>query len=70
MAKKNDIVTELQLVIKKESGKIIDKISVAPANELYNKLLRDGVIRKRGNTLRSLDDYQLTRHTVSNNKTL
>lgn len=67
MAKKRDIVAELTLVVKQEQKKIIESNSkLAAANDLYNKLLRNGTIKKRGNTLRGIDDYKLIRHSVTN----
>ncbi len=67
MTEKKDIVTELQLVIKKEQAKVAENNNkLAAANELYNKLLRQGIIKKRSNTLRSIDDYKLFRNSLGN----
>lgn len=66
MARKKDIVTELISVIKKEESKVVSEKKLSAANDLYNKLLKSGTIKKRGYTLRGIEDYRLFRNSITN----
>ena len=61
MAHKKDIASNLQKVLTKEELKYKSGVELNRANDLYNKLLRDGVIQKKGNTLRTPGEDHLFR---------
>lgn len=68
MIEQNSLVTELEDVLKKNeilNKEVAIKQDLVKANDLYNKLLHDGLIKKRGNTLRSIDDSHLYYNTIS-----
>ena len=66
MTSKKDIVTELKSVIRKEESKATADKKLSAANDFYNKLLKSGTIKKRGYTLRGIEDYQLFRNSIAN----
>ena len=61
---KEDIATELKTTITKEELKIENDKNLSAANDIFNKLVKNGTIRKRGYTLRGIEDYQLFRNTL------
>ena len=64
MPKQQNIVIELENLIKKEEKKD-DDLKLNVANELYNRLVKEGTIKKRGYTLRGIEDYKLIRHSLN-----
>ena len=56
---KNGIIALVNETIKKEQEKFAasaNSSSLLDANEYYNKLVEDGTIKKKGNTLRDIDN--------------
>lgn len=64
MPDEKDIITELLSVINAEQAKSTARKKLSAANDLYNKLLKEGKIKKRGYTLRGIEDYRLFRSSI------
>jgi hypothetical protein len=63
------IVTELNDVIKKEEAKqhgTKNNDSLLVANDYYNKLIENGMVKKRGFTLRGIEDTHLFNVRLNN----
>ena len=58
---KKDKISEdfKKIFINKEAPKKVGSIDLLKANEEYNKLVNEGVIKKRGYTLRGIEDVHL-----------
>lgn len=67
MPTKTPIVAKLQTEIHKQSEAMAHKKSLTSITEdkLYKKLLANGSIKRKSNTLRGLDDYHLYLSTLS-----
>lgn len=62
MEPKESVVAQLERVLKaqeEQTKKSHGSNSLWRANELYNKLVNNGVIKKRGYTLRGIEDSHL-----------
>jgi hypothetical protein len=67
MSTYSPIVAKLEAEIHKQSESMAHKKSLTSITEdkLYKKLLANGSIKRKSNTLRGLDDYQLYLSTLS-----
>lgn len=62
MENQSDIISKLKEVFKKEEEKLKAKKTnerLVSANNYYNKLIERGIIKKRGYTLRGIEDTHL-----------
>lgn len=62
MASDQDLISLLNEALKREQQKVEEggsKPSLVAANDFYNKLLENGTIKKRGNTLRDISNPNL-----------
>jgi len=69
MENNKSIVDQLSLVIQQESSKLKkDDVHSAleRANDLYNDLVKQGVIKKRGYTLKGAEDNHLFQMPLNN----
>ena len=58
----NSIVTELKEIIKSEEKRVQDRngyIILNKVNDRYNEMIKKGTIKKRGYTLRGIEDSHL-----------
>lgn len=68
MIETKSIVSELEEVLKKSESMAKENKSnndLSRANDFYNKMVHDGVIKKRGYTLRGIDDSHLYFTSIS-----
>ena len=66
MPTKKDIVAELNSLIKNEESKTSANKKLSGANDFYNKLVKSGALKKRGYTLRGIEDFRLFRNSIGN----
>jgi len=61
MEEESKLVREFKKVIGKQEGRFkkTEKASLSTANNYYNKLIENGVMKKRGFTLRGIEDAHL-----------
>lgn len=63
MELQTDLISKFEEVLKKENNgkktEIVNDKQLLLANEFYNKLLKTGVFKERGITLRGIEDIHL-----------
>jgi hypothetical protein len=64
MENQTNIVADFKEMVDREQKRLKEKKAksrLSEANGIYNKLLEKGLIKKRGFTLRGIEDYHLWR---------
>lgn len=61
MGEESKLIKEFQKVISQQEGKFQkgENVDLSKANNYYNKLIKNGVIKRRGFTLRGIEDAHL-----------
>lgn len=67
MAKDKKIIEKLQDLVRSNEDKFKSESfhRLSKANDKYNKLISDGITRKRGFTLRGIEDIHLLRFKIN-----